>query len=515
MKGKDLFLLCVILIGVVFLIAIPAQAQRQGENPTTYSGGGPGTPAVLFADNLRGSVKLADFSPVAMSVELPEGLSSGPVVVATNHGVSAPLTMTVGAPGAPDLSGIAETWGITVTGVISEDAVWSEHTLLNGVVTVAAGATLTITPGATIFGAADAELVIDGALIAEGTAGAPIYFTSSDPDAAPGAWQGIRITRHSHDFSLKYALVQYAQNAVYFRSSVEGAAYLSGIVSHSTLQYNQRGLYVFVRPDTAPYNHTVTAQITATHNYVYSNTIAGMAFRTSAGGGWANDYSLVAHNRFEENATGINIYANTWWIGHTDNSPTIRNNAIRNNLDYGISIEAYGSTDGSGSDTQMYPIIEHNLLENNPTSLRLYLNPRGTDGKQILDATVRHNTFRHSSFGIRLAHAQSYNTLTATIEGNVFYGFDEAEGYAIFNPTGRPLSADGNYWGDNEEVWAQGATGMISGTITVTHFLAAGDPPVLTHIAPGMGQAGDIVALHGANLGEMEKVFLPAVLKPE
>ncbi len=500
MQNRKLLWLVVLLISIILVAVQPVQGGllEQGGMGIKSSGD---VPTVLFTDNLSGRVDLTTFNTMLMDVEVPVDVSSGPVVVVGTTGISNPGLLAVGSPALPDLSGIATTWSITVTGTITESGVWSANTLLSGTVTINPGVTLTITPGVTVFGAPGSELVVNGGVIAEGTPTVPIYFTTSVPDPAPGAWLGIRVSKHSHTFVLKYALVQYAQNAVYFLANTEGTANLKGTVSHCTLQYNQRGLYVYTSPDISPWNYTATAQVTFTHNLVYSNTIVGAVFNTTAGGGWTRNYSRVEHNRFEENATGILLVASTWWVGHSDNRVNIRHNALLNNSLYGIDVQAYGSTDGSGSDTQIYPDIENNLFEDNATGLRLYLNPHGNDGTQILDATVRYNTFRHGMVGIRMEHAQNYDTLTATIAYNVFTGFDAPDAYAIANPTGRPLSADYNYWGDHQTAWAWGAEGQTSGTVTVDTFLTAADPPVLTYIEPGSGQAGDILTLHGANFG--------------
>lgn len=514
MKGKKFFILvATLLIAVAIWAAVlPAQAGLL-EGQTAVATSSDNYPSVIFNDGLRGQLDVSTFSAVELKTAVPHGVSTGPLMVFKGSEASNPVTMTVGAPTVPDLTGIADTWQVMATGPIITSTVWSEHTLLTGTVTIAPGVVVTITPGVTIWGGPDAELVVQGGLIAEGTAVAPIYFSSSQPHPAPGDWLGIRVTKESHLFSLKYALVQYAQNGVYFRASTEGHAYLSGMISHSLLQYNERGVYTLARPDTPPYNHTATSEITITHSLVYSNTTAGMTINTSAGGGWAKDYSLVAHNRFVGNQIGLEMIANTWWVGHSDHRPTIHNNLFSDNGQYGIDVRGFGSSDTSGSDTRMYPVITHNLFQGGPTGLRLYLNPRGSDGTQVVAATVRYNTFRHASIGILMADEQSYNTLTAVIEQNIFYGFADEGAYAIFNSTSRPLTADHNYWGQHADAWAVGAADMVSGTVTVDSFLTAADPPLLTHIQPGSGQPGDWLTLHGANLGELAQLFLPFVIK--
>jgi hypothetical protein len=476
---------------------------------------GPDIPEVTFAGTLRGRIQPAHFSTVQSRVTLPATFSGGPTVLTNREGATNPVTITLGSPTTPNLAHIAESWNATVSGAIAASVVWSESTLLSGTVTINPGVILTILPGVTVFGGPGAELVVNGTLIAGGTPEAPIYFTSSSASPAPGDWLGIRISKSSQDFYMAYTLVQYAENGVFFRANAEGSANLSGTIHHSTLQHNQRGLHVYVRPDASPWTFTAASHVTVTHNLIYSNTIAGMVFSTDAGGGTTLNSSLVEHNRIEENATGILITSNTWWLGHSNNHPIIRNNSLRANETYGIDIAGYGSSDGSGSDTKVLPTVENNLFDANATGLRLYLNPQGADGTQLVNPTVRYNTFRNGQTGILLEDLQAYDTLTATIETNVFYGFAgvDAGAYAIENTTGRGIVADDNYWGDDPAEWAIGATGVITGLITFNTVRTAADAPVLTHVAPGSGVAGGTVTLHGANFGEMARVYLPLIVR--
>jgi hypothetical protein len=76
------------------------------------------------------------------------------------------------------------------TTTISQDANWTpagSPYILDGNVTVAAGATLTLSPGVVIkFNGQSRYLWVNGTLNATGTASQPIVFTSAKDDSAGG-----------------------------------------------------------------------------------------------------------------------------------------------------------------------------------------------------------------------------------------------------------------------------------------------------------------------------------------
>ncbi len=82
-----------------------------------------------------------------------------------------------------------------ISGTIEADTRWTCDHQLSGIVTVKNNAVLTIDPGVTVTGASSSALVIGrgSQLVAEGTAEAPIVFTSALPagSRARGDWGGV------------------------------------------------------------------------------------------------------------------------------------------------------------------------------------------------------------------------------------------------------------------------------------------------------------------------------------
>ena len=108
------------------------------------------------------------------------------------------VTMTVTTPGCPGLSesnlvtvGRADTW-VPLSGTIGNRTLRSSVAgyVINGPVTIAKGATLTVQPGTNVkFSTAAGELgqlLVNGSLKVAGEAGAPAVFTSKYDDAAGG-----------------------------------------------------------------------------------------------------------------------------------------------------------------------------------------------------------------------------------------------------------------------------------------------------------------------------------------
>ena len=64
----------------------------------------------------------------------------------------------------------------------------------------------------------------------------------------------------------------------------------------------------------------------------------------------------------------------------------------------------------------------------------LYLDPKGSDGTQVLSPTIQYNSILRGSKGILVDDSENYDTLDPTISNNIFFG---QSSYSIDNQTTR------------------------------------------------------------------------------
>ncbi len=99
---------------------------------------------------------------------------------------------------------------ISTTRTISGDA---SPLILTGTTRIAPGATLTLAPGTKIYAAEFATLIIDGTLITQGTAAAPVIFSTNEQHEANQLWNGLVVSAGGHG-DLRHTTIEYATPAV-------------------------------------------------------------------------------------------------------------------------------------------------------------------------------------------------------------------------------------------------------------------------------------------------------------
>lgn len=106
--------------------------------------------------------------------------------------------------------------------VLAEDTVWNGSIQVDGMVTVAPQATLTIMPGTVVRFAADAGILVFGRIVARGTAAQPLLFTANYLDPAAADWYGIVLTGTAKKNIFEQVRLQGAETGLLVRfSSVE------------------------------------------------------------------------------------------------------------------------------------------------------------------------------------------------------------------------------------------------------------------------------------------------------
>jgi thermitase len=161
------------------------------------------------------------------------------------YGLNLPLHLEINAAGVTrslDFSVQSEGAMVPVTGSIASDTTWLNTRTyhVTGPLTVSSGATLTIQPGTQILVDPNTALKkifikVDGKLIADGTANAPIVFTTSS--ASNAHWNGLTFTdlaapavfdangAYLNGSILRYVHVSYAETGVLFQTKAPYFAY--------------------------------------------------------------------------------------------------------------------------------------------------------------------------------------------------------------------------------------------------------------------------------------------------
>lgn len=125
-----------------------------------------------------------------------------------------------------------------------EDTVWQGEVLIDGILTIAMGATLEIRPGTRVRfaridsngdGIGESELFSQGRLVARGSKEQPVIFTSAATNPAPGDWGALNMMMSEDGENLlENCLVEYGYRG--FHSHFSSARLRS-----STFRHNQRG----------------------------------------------------------------------------------------------------------------------------------------------------------------------------------------------------------------------------------------------------------------------------------
>ena len=198
--------------------------------------------------------------------------------------------------------------------VIADRQVWSGEVRIRGVVTVKKDGHLTILPGTRVVfepldrdrdGIGDGELLVEGGLVARGTAEAPIVFTSAATQPKAADWKYLYLD-FAREGKLAYVISEYAYSGVQIH-------FCKATVNDSEFRFNVDGL------------RFSTVNLLATGNRMHHNT-HGVRFEER------RSQAHLHHNDIRDNDIGLFV------VTRSDDAARIEFNNIAGNRQYNVKM---------------------------------------------------------------------------------------------------------------------------------------------------------------------------------
>jgi len=253
------------------------------------------------------------------------------------------------------------------SGIITSNEDWSDLVVVTGDVTIPSDVTVTIEPGTSVRSLADfdaeasgadpsrCELIVQGTLIAEGTASQPIVFASARDVPQLGDWYGIRFLSSSEDSAcvLKNCQIYYAHMGVYCDSaSPEISTNEITSCTYGVVCENQASPEIV---------HNKLHEISSCGIYslagcepsVVSDTLIGKRYSESRGIYSCNSNLQIQGGLVENYECGISCCGG---------EPVISGVRVSNNSVYGIACNLPASAPSEGDCGSSSPTIINNII---------------------------------------------------------------------------------------------------------------------------------------------------------
>jgi hypothetical protein len=329
-----------------------------------------------------------------------------------------------------------------VSGFISTNTTWnlisSPYTVTSNVL-VGSGITLTIEPGVIIKFTSGTALQIDGQLIARGSSGNQITFTSNQSTPAPGDWGYILFSNSSTDASydenenytggsiLEYCIVEYAGGSVITNNGALRIDNCSPFINRSTIRKNYSGINIFRSND--PWN---AQSVTILDTNIESNYTNNMSSVFGGAAIYAEGSLVLKHSMVSGN-NGAGVIVNSVGGGTRPYSGpmTLTENIVTNNTGTGVSAyysvtltnnEISGNGHGGFVGYAGVITLTGNMIKNNTNNTSFWSGDVGNGG----GATV----FAHT-FPITIKNNTICNNVTSISGGGVDIGGTYAGGTVI------------------------------------------------------------------------------------
>ena len=336
-----------------------------------------------------------------------------------------------------------------VEGVITQDTIWTlvdSPIVLSNNVTVNPGVTLTIEPGVEVRFGGDFSLIVNGAIVANGTEERNIHFTTNDPSNTI-LWQTIEISATQSSLFLN-CIMEYGTNGITMDNGVLEVQN-SAIRSNSQNGIIVNGGTLTIRNSEIANNSASAISVAGgnvvsiENNIIDSNFINGVLI---AGG----DQVDVYNNTLASNGNGILL------TGQLNGTTDIRQNEISPNNQNGILLEA---------DTLGNTVITENNITSNNCGLFVTAN---------VSTYITGNSISNNTVGIQYDGSANHQIYFNDI-------YENGQGIELASSYIGIVNATHNYWGEktgpkHDSLNPYGKGNTVGGNDTNLLFI-----PWLTH----------------------------------
>jgi predicted outer membrane repeat protein len=391
-----------------------------------------------------------------------------------------------------------------VSGEITSDTTWTEANspyIVTSNVLVSEGVTLTIEPGVVVKFESGKAMQIDGELIARGTEGEPIVFTSNQASPAPGDWGGIIFSDSSVNATYD-AEGNYLSGCImqYCRVEYTGVVNTSPVRIVSSFLFidhcdiaDSAGSYIYVDGGSARITNNTMVRSGGVRSHESTVIISGNTIANGSGGISIGDSTALINGNAIINTVGYGVHA-------VESAGTISGNIITNSSSRGIwankcTLTISGNIISNNLDTAIYAeygelTINGNIITNNSAGL-----PQG-GGIYAEDSTltIRGNAISSNSAEWGGGGIYALRS-TATISGNTICDNSAEYGSGICAHNSR-VTISGNTICNNSAEWNDGGAvslgqssgGGQSSTGAINHNDITGNSGCGISIGVGCGQ---------------------------
>lgn len=326
--------------------------------------------------------------------------------------------------------GLAQT-GTNVTGIIASDTTWTQANspyTLTGPVAVNRGVTLTIEPGASVYGGVSYYIQVNGTLIAVGTGSNPIILNVQ-----------IHFTSVSNSWNQQTGTGSIIENTLYPNVTITGC---SPKIDSNTLY----GLQIQQASPTISDNKIGWEILLSQSSAIIVNNSISQGIEVSMGAPSILNNTVTSSYDESTNDAAIVI---------TGGSPVIADNMIKSRIDTEFA------TMFTPSHQIVYPgivvgannaLISGNVIDDCLTGITLlgqavtiqnnFINDSQTEGIDITggNAIIQNNTITYNQVGINSPSSSS------VIAYNNIYG----NGYNVYLSSPSNVDATNNWWGTTD-----------------------------------------------------------------